>query len=179
MGSQLISPIVQLAISDHVRAGADCGRLWCAPGLRFNQFMKQGVAWIIHVCVVPTVEKSLAFLFRDEAKPGNYFYRFVLSPDPKAEDTAKDLLLRNITEQTMLSLEQQLQQQIAWVAAVHADHAPHRHMHVVAVVPGRLQVQDFQAMRTEATEAALAQRKQRDLAREHQERMQEGAQWER
>ena len=51
--------------------------------------------------------------------------------------------------------------------------------HVVAVVAGRLQVQDLQAMRTQATETALEQRRHRDLAREHQERVREGEQWER
>lgn len=113
----------------------------------------------------------------DEAAKGSYFYRFALSPDPKQEDTAKDVHLRNITEQTMLRLEEQLQQEVHWVAAVHDDHAPHRHIHIVAVVPGRLQVQDFHAMRQTATAAALAQRHQRDLAQQ-QKREREEAQWE-
>ena len=30
----------------------------------------------------------------DEAAKGSYFYRFALSPDPKQEDTAKDVHLR-------------------------------------------------------------------------------------
>lgn len=120
-----------------------------------------------------------AYRMIDEAEKGSYFFRFVMSPDPKAEDTNKDLFLREITQRTMQSLEDRVHQQIAWVAAVHDDHAPHRHVHVVAVVPGRLQVQDFQAMRIEATEAALFQRKERDQAREQQAREQEGVQWER
>ena len=77
----------------------------------------------------------------------------------------------------MLRLEEQLQQEVHWVAAVHDDHAPHRHIHIVAVVPGRLQVQDFHAMRQTATAAALAQRHQRDLAQQ-QKREREEAQWE-
>src|SRR5689334_18053860 len=96
-----------------------------------------------------------AYRMIDEADKGSYFFRFVMSPDPKGEDSGKDLFLRQITEQTMLSLEEQLQKQIQWVAVIHDDHAPHRHMHIVAVVPGRLQVQDLQAMRTTATETAL------------------------
>ena len=79
----------------------------------------------------------------------------------------------------MLTLEEQLQQEVQWVAAVHDDHAPHRHIHVVAIVPGRLQVQDFQAMRQTATEAALAQRSQRDLAQQQQAQQGKEAQWER
>jgi len=115
----------------------------------------------------------------DEAEKGSLFFRFVISPDPKGEDTGKDLFLREVTEKTMLRLEEHIQKAVFWVAAEHDDHAPHRHVHVVAVVAGRLQVQDLQAMRTQATETALEQRRHRDLAREHQEREKEEAQWER
>src|SRR2546421_12752883 len=120
-----------------------------------------------------------AYQMIDEAEKGSYFFRFVISPDPKQEDTAKDLHLREITEKTMQMLEERLHKQVAWVAAEHDDHAPHRHVHVVAVVPGRLQVRDFQAMRQAATAAALAQRHERDLAREQQAQSREEAQWER
>ena len=116
----------------------------------------------------------------DEAEKGSLFFRFVMSPDPNREDTEKDLHLRDVTEKTMLRLEERLHKQIAWVAAVHDDHVPHRHIHVVAIVPERLQVQDLQAMRTTATEAALAQRRERDVAREHtQQEQKKEAQWER
>src|SRR6266851_568002 len=111
-----------------------------------------------------------AYRMIDEANKGSFFFRFVISPDPKQEDTGKDLFLREITEQTMLSLEERVHTQVQWVAVEHDDHAPHRHVHVVAIVPGRLQVQDFQAMRFEATSACLEQRHQRDLAREQHER---------
>src|SRR6266851_5088731 len=111
----------------------------------------------------------------DEAEKGSFFYRFAISPDPKAEDTDKDLFLREITQQMMQSLEDRLHTQVQWVAAAHDDHAPHRHVHIVAVVPERLQVQDFQTMRTTATAACLEQRHQRDLAREQQEREREEA----
>jgi len=120
-----------------------------------------------------------AYQLIDAAAQGSYYFRFVISPDPKTEDSDKDLHLRQITEQTMLSLEERLQQQIQWAAVVHDDHAPHRHVHLVAVVPGRLHVQDFQEMRNTATEAAVAQRRQRDLVREQQEQGREEAQWER
>ena len=120
-----------------------------------------------------------AYQMIDEAKKGSLFFRFVISPDPKQEDREKDLHLREVTEQTMQSLEERIHKEISWVAAEHDDHAPHRHVHVVAVVPGRLQVRDFQAMRQAATEAALEQRQQRDLTREQQEQGREEAQWER
>ena len=119
-----------------------------------------------------------AYRMIDEAKKGSFFYRFALSPDPKREDTKRDVFLREITEQTMRMLEDQLHTQIPWVAAEHDDHAPHRHVHVVAVVPGRLQVHDFQQMRQAATAAALAQRHERDLVREQQAQEREEVQWE-
>jgi hypothetical protein len=66
-----------------------------------------------------------------------------------------------VTEKTMQTLRERLKQEIQWVAAEHDDHAPHRHVHVVAVVKRRLHPRDFQVMRQRATEAALFQRKQR------------------
>src|SRR5205823_14621630 len=118
-----------------------------------------------------------AYQMIDEAEQGSFFYRFALSPDPKQEDSEKDLHLREITQRTMQTLEEQVNHQISWVAAEHDDHAPHRHVHVVAIVPGRLQVPDFQAMRQAATAAALEQRKHRDLVREQHEQSREEAQW--
>jgi len=120
-----------------------------------------------------------AYRMIDEATKGSVFFRFVISPDPKSEDTGKDLFLREITERTMMSLEDRLNKQIQWVATEHDDHAPHRHIHVIAVIPGRLQVQDFQTMRQTATAAALEQRRQHDLAQQQQAQQREAAQWER
>ncbi len=119
-----------------------------------------------------------AYRMIDEAEKGSIFFRFVISPDPKQEDNKRDLHLREVTEKTMLSLEDRLHKQVQWVAAEHDDHAPHRHVHVIAVVPGRLQVQDFQDMRRVATESALEQKRQRFLVLEQKAREREGAQWE-
>jgi hypothetical protein len=118
-----------------------------------------------------------AYRMIDEAEKGSVFFRFVMSPDPKGEDSGRDLYLREITEKTMLTLEDRLHKQVQWVAVEHDDHAPHRHVHVVAIVAGRLQVQDFQALRQTATDAALFQRKCRDLSREQQAREREEAEW--
>ena len=62
---------------------------------------------------------------------------------------------------------------LQWVAAIHADHTDTRHIHAIAIVPERLNVQDLQRMRSAATEEALEQRRQIDLAREQRERSQE------
>src|SRR5260221_5191491 len=118
-----------------------------------------------------------AYRMIDEAEKGSLFYRIVMSHDPKQEDTEKDIFLREITERMMQSLEDRFQKHLQWVAAEHNDHAPHRHVHVVAVVPGRLQVQDFQLLRQTATQAAVAQRKERDLLREIQKQKEQEAQW--
>src|SRR5437016_2791048 len=83
-----------------------------------------------------------AYQMIDTAAKGSLFFRFVISPDPRGEDSQRDLHLREVTEQTMQTLEERLHKPISWVAAEHNDHAPHRHVHVVAVVPGRLHVQD-------------------------------------
>src|SRR5438067_8880617 len=114
--------------------------------------------------------REQAYRLINEAGEGSFFYRFVLSPDPKEEDMKRDLHLRGITEQTMQTLMGRLKQEVAWVAAEHDDHAPNRHVHVVAVVKRRLYPQHFEAMRQRATEAALLQRKERDLAREQEPR---------
>jgi len=105
----------------------------------------------------------------DQADKTSYFFRLVIRPDPKLEDSAKNLSLREITERTIQSLEDRLQQPLQWVAAVHADHTDNRHIHAIAIVPERLNVQDFQRMRSAATGEARAQLRQLELAREQRE----------
>src|SRR2546423_12713103 len=56
-----------------------------------------------------------AYQMIDESQKGNLFFRFVISPDPQQEDTAKDLFLREITEKTMQSLEERIHTQVHWV----------------------------------------------------------------
>jgi len=125
-----------------------------------------------------------AYRMIDEAGEGSLFFRIIISPDPKQEDTKNDLFLREITEHTMQRLEERVHQSISWVGAEHNDHTPNRHIHVLAIVAGKLSVQDLQALRRAATEASHEQRHMRDLAveqqgkaREQQEREEEA--WER
>jgi len=123
------------------------------------------------------VERREVYTMIDQAAKGSYFFRLVISPDPKREDRDKNLALRELTEKTIASLEDRFQQPLPWVAAVHADHAEHRHIHALAIVPQRLNVQDLQHLRRAATEAALQQVQQLALAREQQELMQESWSW--
>src|SRR5437867_4227621 len=119
------------------------------------------------------VERSEVYTMIDQAAKGSYFFRLVISPDPQREDSDKNLSLRELTEKTIASLEDRFKRPLQWVAAIHADHAEHRHIHAIAIVPERLNVQDFQRMRSAATEEALAQRRHLDLTREARERSQE------
>ncbi len=129
-----------------------------------------------------TMERKLAYQKIDDAAKAkrSTFYRIVISPDAKAEDSQRDLQLQEITRRTMQTLEEQLKTPINWVAAEHADHAPLRHIHLVAVLPIKLQVQDLESLRKTATQACLEQRQEHDLLREQQKREQdEGEEWER
>src|SRR5260370_42056244 len=81
----------------------------------------------------------------------------------------------------MSAVENRFGQPVQWVAATHADHTPLRHVHILAILPKKLQVHDLQAIRSLATEAAVTQRHQRDKVveiqrREEQEK--EAGQWE-
>ena len=67
-------------------------------------------------------------------------------------------------KQTILKLEDRLKKEIQFVAAEHNDHTPNRHVHVIALIPGRLNVADLEALRMAATKEALFQRQERDLA---------------
>lgn len=114
------------------------------------------------------MERHEAYRMIDEATKGSLFYRFVLSPDPKREDHNHDLDMRDIAMQTMLALEERLGVPLNWVAATHADHAPHLHAHLIAIVPHKLSIKDFEILRQATTEAALEQRRFLDLMRTRQ-----------
>jgi hypothetical protein len=118
-----------------------------------------------------------AYRMIDEAREGNIFYRFIISPDQKKEDTGRDLFLREITAKTIMSLENSFNSSLQWAAAVHDDHTDKRHVHVLAVLPTLLNVRDLTMLRQAATEACLFQRRERDLALEHT-REREEEEWE-
>jgi hypothetical protein len=120
--------------------------------------------------------KSDAYHMIDQARREVVFFRIVISPDPKSEDTNKDLYLSHLIEQTMLTLEERLKKHVPFIAVEHNDHTDNRHVHVLACVAGKLFPQDFTALRAAATEAALTQRRERDLLSERKLR-QEEAQW--
>jgi hypothetical protein len=124
------------------------------------------------------MDRQDAYRMIDEAEKGTVFFRFVISPHQETEDTAKDLRLQVLTEQTMLALEEHLGKRVPFAAAVHDDHTELRHVHLVACVTARLGKDHFQTLREAATDAALQQRQERDVTRQQQQqRQQEGGQW--
>jgi len=120
------------------------------------------------------IARSEAYTMIDQATRTSYFYRFVFSPDPQGEDSDKHLLLRELAHKAVAALEDRLQRPVQWVAAIHDDHTDHRHVHVIAIVPERLQVRDFQHMRIAATAEALTQRRHLDARREQSQEQGDG-----
>jgi hypothetical protein len=120
-----------------------------------------------------------AYRMIDDAPAGTHFYRITLDPDPNTEDGKKDLDLRDLTERTIQSLEALLKGHVYYVAAVHADHAPHRHVYLLASVHRRLNTPELKHLRDTATEVCLEQRRERDRALERQsyEQEQEVYEW--
>jgi hypothetical protein len=114
-----------------------------------------------------SLSKQTAYRMIDEApKKGRYYYRMILSPDPRREDRYKDLDLRNLTIATMLKLEERYGKSIQFVAAIHDDHAPHRHVHALVILNGRrLTRADFASLRDHARNRALTERRFRDRRR--------------
>ena len=109
---------------------------------------------------------DLARRMIDEAPKGTLFYRFIISPDRRLEDTRRDIDLRQVTLRTIVDLEERLGQSIPYAAAIHADHSPYRHLHLVALVRGKvLTAEDFAVIRKSATKSALLERHLRDLER--------------
>ena len=98
----------------------------------------------------------------DAAKKGSVFFRIVISPDAQIEDTRSDLYLWQITEQTMLTLEERLNIHVPFTAVEHNDHTGNRHVHLLACLKGRIEKGDLKALREAATEAAMQQRQERD-----------------
>jgi hypothetical protein len=95
-----------------------------------------------------------------------YYYRIIISPDPRREDRYKDLDLRTLTISTMLKLEERYGKSIQFIAAIHADHSPHRHVHTLVILNGRrLTRADFASLRAHARNRSLTQRRVLDRRR--------------
>lgn len=126
------------------------------------------------------MERTDAYRMIDNAKRTDTLFRFVINPDPKAEDSKRDLNMRQIIENTMLKLEEIVGKTILWTAAIHADHTDKRHIHAIAVVPSRLYQNHFNLLINEATRTCRQQRHELDLIQKHkhlQSQLREEAEW--
>ena len=113
------------------------------------------------------LSKQTAYRMIDEApRKGRYYYRVIISPDPRREDRYKDLDLRTLTIATMLKLEERYGKPIQFIAAIHDDHSPHRHVHTLVILNGRrLTRADFASLRAHARNRSLTQRRFLDRRR--------------
>lgn len=125
------------------------------------------------------LDRQQAYRIIDEAKQGTRFFRIVLSPDPRLEDTRRDLDLWTLTIKIMELFEEKLKHEkrlhggLPWFAVEHADHSRSRHLHLMLLFRGKLRRDDIAALRQLATDVALAQRLERDLAVAQQQHQQE------
>jgi Zn finger protein HypA/HybF involved in hydrogenase expression len=107
------------------------------------------------------IDKKQAYEMIEKAGETRYFYRIIISPDPIVEDVKTDLDLWRLTQQTILKLEERLSQQVQCVASEHTDQNEIRHVHAIALLPGKLNVSDLKALRMAATELATPSRAER------------------
>src|SRR3954471_9229237 len=74
------------------------------------------------------MERHHAYWLIDHMKKGSVFYRVAFSPDPKREDTYKDLDLWGMTQVAVQYLREKLGKDIQFVATVHDDQTDIRHV---------------------------------------------------
>jgi hypothetical protein len=125
------------------------------------------------------MERIEAYQFIDEAPKGTVFFTIIISPDPVKEDHHRDLDMRAIAEATMQTLEERVNKDVQWAAAVHQEHTDIRHIHALAAVQGRLNKPDLKALIESATQACLEQRRDLDRALEKHAREREREEGER
>jgi hypothetical protein len=121
-------------------------------------------------------DKQAFYQALEAAGKGTIFFKFMISPDPRREDTLKDLDLQQITRTTIRKLERKLGRRLSFIATVHNDHTPHRHVHGIFLSRGRLSRTAFKELAKTARFAAeaLLERRARDLTRaslRHQARL--------
>jgi hypothetical protein len=114
-----------------------------------------------------SLSKETAYRMIDEApEKRRYYYRIIISPDPRREDSYRDLDLQSLTIETMLKLEERLGHPIQFIAAIHDDHSPHRHVHTLVIHNGRrLTRDDFAMLRNYGKQRALTKRRFLDRQR--------------
>ncbi|MFC3833869.1 MULTISPECIES: hypothetical protein [Deinococcus] len=81
---------------------------------------------------------------------GTYHYRLILNPG-EGRDTEVDL--QTWTRDVMQAIEERQGAPTSWWAVAHDNHSAHDHVHVVAVLPHRLNTLDLDAAREAADQS--------------------------
>jgi ribosomal protein L37E len=103
--------------------------------------------------------KADVYSIIDRQRPGTYFYRLVLSPDPRQEDPHRSLGLERLTRQSLARFARLHRQDLSAFAAVcHTDHSDVRHVHVIACFARKLTKKDLFHLRSITTEQALSRK---------------------
>jgi hypothetical protein len=116
-----------------------------------------------------TTDKVRAYELIDATKHP-LFFKIILNFDAQKEDRYKDLDLQLITRKTLGHMQHLIGRDVPFVAAIHDDHTPLRHVIAIGMVQGRIAKADFQKLKTlwlTATAEARAQRRHRDHVRAH------------
>jgi hypothetical protein len=114
--------------------------------------------------------KLQAYELIDAARRGAVFHKFVINFHPQREDTRKDLNLWELTCKTLEHIKTQFGDNVPFVATIHNDHTPLRHVHGFFIVEGRLSKEEFAKIKglwKVATFQARRQRKRLDRMREN------------
>lgn len=107
------------------------------------------------------LENDEIYQMIDAAPKGTNFFRFKINPDPKTENPAKNLDLRDLTIKFMLKLEELKGRKIQFIAAVHNqfDHTDRPHIHAVVLLKGKITRKNLQDLRQAGRALALKQQK--------------------
>jgi hypothetical protein len=106
----------------------------------------------------------------DEAPNNTYFWKLIISPDPKSENPDKNLDLRQLTTEMIEWLEARLDREIPFIGAEHDDHTGIPHIHAIALIERRgremlIDRETLNAFREFTTEKALSQKQERERPR--------------
>jgi hypothetical protein len=114
-------------------------------------------------------DKQYAYQLIDGTKHP-VFFKVIINLDPKTEDIYKDLDLQQLTRLTISQMKTLIGRDVPFVATMHHDHTPLRHIHAICAVQGKIARKDFERLRTlwkYTTAEARAQRRMRDRVRQH------------
>src|SRR5918997_1444727 len=79
----------------------------------------------------------------DATRRGAVFHKFVINFHRLKEDTRKDLNLWELTRKTLEQIKTQFGNSVPFIATIHNDHTPLRHIHGFFIVEGRLPKEEF------------------------------------